>query len=155
MVTRALYLLLAGFLLLSAGCGDSRATLQLHGQSPLNANDQGESTPVDVRFYQLKNDAKFRSATVDSLWTDDKKILGDDLLGEPATATVFPGNAADAPVPFTVNLDAQAHFLGVLALYHKADADDHRMLLIPIDDAGKETLLFTGYAVALHSSKDH
>jgi type VI secretion system protein VasD len=155
MVTRVLYCLLAGFLLFAAGCGDARATLQLHGQAPLNANDQGESTPVDVRFYQLKSDAKFRSATVDSLWTDDKKILGEDLLGEPTTATVFPSTAADEPVPFTVNLDSQARFLGVLALFHKADADDHRMLIIPVDDAGKETLLFTGYAVALKSSKDH
>jgi len=149
MVTRTCYVLLAGFLLFAAGCGDSRVTLELQGLAPLNSNDQGESTPVDVRFYQLKSDAKFRSATVDSLWTDDAKTLGDDLIGTPVSTTVFAAAATDDPVPYALPVDGQAKFIGVLALFHKADADDHRSLVIPVDDANKQLLLFTGFAVAL------
>src|SRR4051812_49485892 len=90
-------LILAAVLALavSACGGTQRVSMNLHGVSPLNVNDQNESTPVDVRFFALKSDAAFRSATVDALWTDFKKVLGDDLLGEPIVATVFPGGAGD------------------------------------------------------------
>jgi type VI secretion system VasD/TssJ family lipoprotein len=141
-------------MLCMGGCGDTRVTLHLQGLQPLNVNDSNESTVVGVRFYQLKNDHRFRNSSVDSLWTDDKKVLGDDLIGDPVTTTVSPGSAADAPVDLIIDkIDAGTHFIGVLALYHKSDAQDNRALVLPIETAGDKPLLFRGFSVTLPSDK--
>ncbi len=132
-----------------AGCGPARVTLDLQGVTPMNLNEQNESTSVQVRFYQLKTDATFRAATVDQLWTDDKKVLGADLVGDPSSTFVQPAGAGDPPAQFAIDVQDAAKFIGVLALFHKADAEDHRMLLIPVDEAGKHNITFTGYAVSL------
>ena len=140
-------LLLAGLVL--TGCGPARVTLDLQGVTPMNMNEQNESTSLQVRFYQLSTDAKIRAATVDQLWTDDKKVLGGDLVGDPSSTYVQPAGAGDPPAQFSLDVQDATKFIGVLALYHKADAEDHRMLLIPVEEAGKHNLTFTGYAVTL------
>jgi type VI secretion system VasD/TssJ family lipoprotein len=138
-----------------SGCsGTQRVSVNLHGVAPLNLNDQNESTPVDVRFFALKSDAAFRAATVDALWTDYKKVLGDDLLGEPQAVTVFPGAAADPRVVHELQIDGQAKFLGVLALFRRADAEDHRSLIVPVATAEDQVLVFTGFAVSLKPKMD-
>ena len=70
--------------------------LRVRGVAPLNVNDSNESTPVDVRVYQLRDDGRFLRARVEELWTRDQEVLAEDLITQKKVA-VFPGRANDAP----------------------------------------------------------
>lgn len=136
--------------LLLAGCSDSRdVRMRVVGVKPLNLNEAQESTPVNVRIFALKTDAKFRAATVDQLWTDAKAVLGEDLAGDPAVITVFPGEAADEPVVHQITVKKSANHIGVLAMYQRSDAQDLRTAVVPVKALGETTFLFTGFAVRL------
>jgi len=132
-----------------SGCG-STLTLQMRGIAPLNLTDADESTPVDARIYQLKNDARFRNAVVDQLWTKDKATLGEDWLADPKVVTVLPGGAHDKPVQVTVGeLAVGTRFIGILALYHRSDAADKRVLVVDVNELEGKVIEFTRYSVAL------
>ena len=136
-------------LILLVGCTDS-ATLQMRGVAPLNLNDAGESTPVDVRIYQLKNDAAFKRATFETLWTEDKKVLGQDYLAAPLTESIVPGNATDQPKRIHMDeLEAGTRFIGIMALYGKTDARDARLLVLPVEGVDKPVIEFSGYGISL------
>lgn len=148
-----LSLLFLVFLAASAGCSRT-ATLQLRGLAPLNLNDTGESTPVDVRIYQLKDDAAFRRATFEKLWTEDEKVLGQDRLAPPRTESVVPGNPTDQPKRVALGeLEIGTRFIGIMALYAKTDARDARTLVLPVNDAEKPVIEFSGYGIALAGEK--
>ncbi|MBA3683668.1 MAG: type VI secretion system lipoprotein TssJ [Planctomycetes bacterium] len=141
------WILLAGSLAL-AGCG--AGTAYVRGVSPLNVNDNNESAPVNLRFYQLANDDQFLRATFESLWLDDAKALGGDLVAKPVVTTVFPGSAGDAPVKVPLGkLKAKTAFIGVMALYRKADARQPRILVIPAERIDRRIILLSGYGLAL------
>ena len=57
----------------------SNMTLRLLPRPDLNPNDLGEPTPLDVRIYQLSDKRLFTQASFEELWTDDKKLLADEL----------------------------------------------------------------------------
>jgi type VI secretion system VasD/TssJ family lipoprotein len=131
------------------GCG-STLTLQVRGIAPLNLTDADESTPVDARIYQLKNDAKFRNAVVDQLWTKDKATLGEDYLTDPKVVTILPGGVHDKPVQIVIgDLAVGTRFIGILALYHRSDAADKRVLVVDVNDLDGKVIEFTRYSVAL------
>lgn len=136
-------------MLLASGCSRT-ATLQMRGLAPLNLNDAGESTPVDVRIYQLKDDAAFKRATFEKLWTEDEKVLGQDRLAPPRVESIVPGSATDQPKRIALGeLETGTRFIGVMALYAKADARDTRTLILPVDDAERPIIEFSGYGIAL------
>lgn len=138
--------------LVLGGCSSTREVdLEVRGVTPMNLNVDQESTPVSVRVFPLASDGKFRAATVDQLWTDHAKTLAEDLLGEPTVITVFPGSADDRPVDHTVTVSSSARFIGLLAMYQKADAQDRRTLILPIDEADDKPILFTGFAVSVET----
>lgn len=144
-------LLLAAIVI--AGCSRT-ATLQLRGMAPLNLNETGESTPVDVRIYQLKSDARFRKAAFEKLWTKDEEALGDERLAPAKTVSVLPGGATEPAAKVELGeLATGTNFIGIMAMYGKADAKDNRTLVIAVDDAEKYVIEFTGYAVALREVK--
>jgi type VI secretion system protein VasD len=136
-------------LLLASGCSRT-ATLQMRGLAPLNLNDAGESTPVDVRIYQLKDDAAFKRATFEKLWTEDEKVLGQDRLAPPRVESIVPGSATDQPKRIALGeLETGTRFIGVMALYAKADARDTRTLILAVDDAERPIIEFSGYGIAI------
>jgi type VI secretion system protein VasD len=136
-------------LLLASGCGRT-ATLQMRGLAPLNLNDAGESTPVDVRIYQLKDDAAFKRATFEKLWTEDEKVLGQDRLAAPRVESIVPGSATDQPKRVALGeLATGTRFIAVMALYAKADARDTRTLILPVDEAERPIIEFSGYGIAI------
>src|SRR5258706_9720763 len=83
-----------------AACGGPSA-LYVRGVKPMNENDRKESTTVDIRVYQLKDDSRFNQATIDKLWTDDKGALADDLVAV-KQETVYPGAADDKEKTITL-----------------------------------------------------
>ena len=63
-----------------SGCG--ALTARVRGVVPLNPNEYGESTPVDLRFYQLRRAERFRAASVDQLWLAPEPTLATDRIDE-------------------------------------------------------------------------
>lgn len=130
-----------------ASCSPPRAAVQVSGMKVMNQNELGESAPVKLRIYPLRNDAKFRSSTADALWMGDEDLLKADLTHAPTVTSVFPGGEGRDPGKVEVELGDGAKFLGVLALYTKSDATDRRMLVLPIDDAERIVVTCSGYSI--------
>jgi type VI secretion system VasD/TssJ family lipoprotein len=139
-------------LILTAGllCGCGTASARVRGIAPLNLNDNNESTPVKVRFYQLASADKFQAATFESLWVNDKDPLGKDRLADPVVVTVLPGSAGDQPQEVALgDLAAGTRFIGVMALYRKTAPDESRILVVPVDDIGSKVIELNGYGVVI------
>jgi len=137
--------ILAAALTLLSACGGP-TWLYLRGLKPMNENERKESTAVDLRIYQLKDDSRFNQATVDKLWTDEKGALGDDILAM-KTITVQPGVADDKLVELNLGeLPDSVRFIGFLALFPKEDDKGPRKLVLPKADAGK-VLRLTGFHI--------
>ena len=136
---------LAGALALLCACGGP-TWVYLRGLKPMNENDRKESTAVDLRIYQLKDDSRFNQATVDKLWTDDKTALGDDIIAM-KQITIQPGVADDKPVELNLgDLPDSVRFIGFFALFPKEDDKGPRKLVIPRKDAGN-ALRLTGFHI--------
>ncbi len=136
--------LCAALALLSA-CGGP-TWVYLRGVKPMNENERKESTTVDVRIYQLKDDSRFNQATVDKLWTDDKGALADDLIAV-KQITIYPGSADDKLVEINLGeLPDSIRFIGVFALFPKEDDKGPRKMAIARKEAGS-VLRLTGFHV--------
>lgn len=130
------------------GCGSVKTYVR--GVSPLNTNDNNESTPVDVRFFQLASDEAFQKATFDALWVDPAKALGGDLLGTMVVITVPPGRHEDPAIKVDLGAkDGKTKFIGVMALYRKSDSADQRTLVVPLAKAEKTVVEVTGYRIQI------
>jgi type VI secretion system protein VasD len=66
--------------------------LEIHvtATARLNAAASGDGRPVQLRLYQLKNDATLRTATFEEIWQNDQAILKDELLKR-EERTIYPG----------------------------------------------------------------
>jgi len=143
---RAKVLLAASLAGLLSACGGP-LTLRMRGIKPLNENDRKENVPVDVRIYQLKDDARFDRATVENLWVRDRETLAEDLVSV-KTVTVFPGEAADRPQEVDLGrVDASVRFIGLLALYPREEPGQPRKVVVPVAEAGRAIWEFTGYRI--------
>ncbi len=140
-----LTLLSCGIALLLAGC--AARTAQIRGIAPLNRNAEGESTPVDVRFYLLRDDDAFARAGFAALWTDAAGSLGHELIGKPAVATVLPGAITD-PVACVDLPGDEAAWVGVQLLVRR-EGELPRTLLIPVERLSSCVVEVTGYGLRL------
>ncbi len=138
--------ILAAALACLAACGGP-VKLQVRGIKPLNENDRKESTPVDIRVYQLKDNARFERATIDSLWMKDKETLAEDLAGV-KTVTVFPAEAQDSAQVVDLGVvDPSVRFIGLLALYNKEEEGQPRKIVVPVAEADDVVWEFTGFRI--------
>ena len=126
-----------------AGCAG--ASVRVRGVAPLNLNADGESTPVDVRFYPLRDQARFQAAAFATLWTEAEKTLGPDLLAPPVVVTVLPGNAGEPPRRVEV---PAAPWLGVQVLVRASDGSP-RTLVLPGDRLGEALIELHAYGLRL------
>lgn len=148
MKTRVTWLLLACFALL-AGCGGP-TTIYVRGIEPLNVNDKNESTSVDIRIFQLKDDAAFMNKPFDQLWENKGEVLGGDRLGEPKQVTVYGGPATAEPMPIELGeLNKDCRFIGVMALYPKSDGKGSQRVVVAAGNAGGAVFELTGYRIEL------
>jgi len=137
--------ILGAALMLLSACGGP-TWVYLRGLKPMNENERKESTAVDLRIYQLKDDSRFNQATVDKLWTDDKGALADDIIAM-KQITVQPGVADDKLVELNLGeLPDSVRFIGFFALFPKEDDKGPRKLVIAKKDAGN-TLRLTGFHI--------
>jgi type VI secretion system VasD/TssJ family lipoprotein len=134
------------------GCASTTLTLEFIAIEPVNlasADAEGKSRVVDVRIFQLKDDAKFSSATVESIWSDAEAALGDSLLATRQGESIFP-EAPEGPrngKEIVLDpLDGQTRFIGVLALFSETD-DGPRKVVVPVAEAGSVLFELTGYHI--------
>ena len=138
-------LVLGAALTLLSACGGP-TWVYLRGLKPMNENERKESTAVDLRIYQLKDDSRFNQATVDKLWTDDKGALADDIIAM-KQITVQPGVSDDKLVELNLGeLPDSVRFIGFFALFPKEDDKGPRKLVIAKKDAGN-ALRLTGFHI--------
>ena len=141
-------LMLASFALI-AGCGGP-TTLYVRGVEPLNVNEKNESTSVDIRIFQLKDDAAFMNKPFDQLWENKGEILGADRLTDPKQITVYGGAASAEPMPIELgDLNKDCRFVGVMALYPKSDGKGNQRVVVAASDAGGVVFELTGYRIEL------
>lgn len=129
-----------------AGCGGP--SVRLRGVAPLNRNAAGESTPVAVRLYPLRGEARFQGAAFEALWTDAERILGPDLIAPPTVVTVLPGAAGDPPQRVLIDGGLQAQWIGVVALVRRNDGNP-RTAVLPAERADDGVIELTGYGLRL------
>ena len=113
----------------------------------MNRNAEGESTPVDIRFYMLQDEAAFSRAGFAALWTDPAGTLGSELIGKPSVATVLPGSLAD-PGTLVDLPSGDGQWIGVQLLVRR-EGDLPRTLLIPIGRLASSMIEVTGYGLRL------
>ncbi|NIE55911.1 type VI secretion system lipoprotein TssJ [Burkholderia sp. Ax-1735] len=86
--------------------------LVIESRSALNQTDQGESLPVVMRVYQLKDAKGFENAAYVQLLDDDKALLSADLLGS-QEVTLAPG----ATVRLSAPLAEDARIVGIAGFF--------------------------------------
>lgn len=140
-------------LAISVGCGRPTLSLQVKGHEPLHVNEQQESTPVDVRIYQLSVAEPFANASFEALWLDDNAALGASKLSDPRVVTVFPATEDASPQVIDggrVNVDTA--YIGIMALYRRAENPDQRRLLLEVKQVAKRPVLhFHGFSISLQA----
>jgi type VI secretion system protein VasD len=102
---------------LLTACGSSppkpdKVRMTLVAAADVNPAVDGRPSPVVLRTYQLKEDAKFNNANFFALFDNEQQALGGDLLAR-TEVELAPGERRE--VEFLVAGDAK--FVGVMAAY--------------------------------------
>lgn len=135
------------------GCG--RGTLSVRAVAPVNLNVEGESLPVKVRIYALRDDGRFRSALFSDLWTRDREVLGDDRLQDPKVVIVAPrGPTGQADEIDLGELPKDTRFVGIMALYRRPDEPDRRRVVLPVDLVGERVVELVDSSVVVYAKGD-
>jgi type VI secretion system protein VasD len=86
--------------------------LVIESRSALNQNEQGESLPVVMRVYQLKDAKVFENAAYVQLVDDDRVLLSADLLGSQEVTL-----APDATVRLSMPMEDDAQIVGIAGFF--------------------------------------
>jgi type VI secretion system protein VasD len=84
-----------------------------------NALSTGEGRPVQLHVYQLKTDARLRTASFEDIWQNAAKTLEGELVSS-EQHTIFPGEKKT----ITVAPKPDAAYLGVVALFREPQGKD-------------------------------
>ncbi|KVM88401.1 type VI secretion system lipoprotein TssJ [Burkholderia stagnalis] len=98
--------------------------LVVESRAVLNQNSQGQSLPVAIRVYQLKDAKTFAKAGYPQLLDDDRALLKADLLGS-RDATLAPG----ASVKLSAPMHDDARFVGVVAFFRDQDGAEWQLVI--------------------------
>lgn len=103
-------------------CSGSTAVTLKPGEK-MNPNSAGQSAPVSIKIFQLKDDAKFNKADFEELWNKADEVLGDDKLGDPKELVLEPRKPTDKPDAVVKkeykeeDLKPETRYFGVAALF--------------------------------------
>lgn len=100
--------------------------LDLKARAELNTDDDGRSSPVVIRIYQLKDADNFNAASYQELVDNDSEILQESLI-ESKEVVLKPDTSISIDTPF----DKKADVVGVIALFKEPNLKDNswRILL--------------------------
>ena len=91
-------------------------TLTLQASATLNPSESNRPSPVVVRVYKLRSEVRFRAASYDSLYDDDKAALQEDMVDR-TPMTLRPGDQT----PVSLLLGPEVRFIGVAAFFRQYD----------------------------------
>jgi type VI secretion system VasD/TssJ family lipoprotein len=94
-------------------------SLALTATARSNALSTGEGRPVQLHVYQLKTDARLRTASFEDIWQNDAKTLEGELVSS-EQHTIFPGEKKT----ITVAPKPDAAYLAVVALFREPQGKD-------------------------------
>lgn len=138
-----------GLALSLVGCGGP-SPMNVRAVAPVNLNEQGESLPVRLRIYELKDRSQFLAASFNDLWLDDRKALGPDRLADPRYLVVQPGRPdGDALRYDLIEVAAGTRFIGIMALYPRSGEQDERRAVIALDELSDHVIELSGYRLML------
>ena len=138
----------------------SQPYVALRSLPPVNRNAEGESLPVKVRLYALKDDARFAAAPFATLWTHDQQVLGDDRLGDPKVVIIPPGEVQAGKTQieperhFLGELPEGTRFIGVLCLYPHADEPERRRAVVPVNKLHRTVISLLDSSVVAQADGD-
>lgn len=104
---------------------DAQATWDIRATHYLNPDENGQSKPIALTFYQLKNSQAFKQASYVDLSEHAPEILGEDLIDK-QTMTVRPGQHTS----LQKNLAVDTQYIGIVAAYRDIDHAHWRQVLI-------------------------
>jgi type VI secretion system protein VasD len=109
--------LMLGVMLIVSACGSAppkpdKAHMTVAATADVNPAADGRASPIVLRIYQLKDNAKFNNADFFTLFDTDQQALGGDLLNR-EEVELTPGEKRE--LDFLVS--GEAKYLGVLAAY--------------------------------------
>lgn len=125
--SRCLSILLIASTLLSTGCArfnsgafglldlKTDVRLMLEVDNDINPDDQHTSSPVYLRFYELKSDRAFVRADFLELYESDVTVLGDDLIKKQELDRLVPGE--DRLEHFVLN--PETRYIGIFAEFYQ------------------------------------
>jgi type VI secretion system protein VasD len=94
-------------------------TLAFAASPRSNALASGEGRPVQLRVYQLRSDARLRTASFEDVWQSDSKVLEGEVVSS-EQHTIFPGSKQT----ITVAPKPDANYLGLVALFREPQGKD-------------------------------
>ena len=100
--------------------------LDLSAREAINPDDKGRSLSVVVRIYQLRDGKAFRAASYQQLLTDDKAVLGEELISS-KDVVLAPASSISLNEPF----DEHAGQLALIALFRLVDSSTTWRISIP------------------------
>jgi type VI secretion system VasD/TssJ family lipoprotein len=100
-------------------CDPLPPTLSITATQRANALSAGEGRPVQIRIYQLKGDARLRTASFEDIWQNDAKTLEGEFVSV-EQQTVFPGETKEV----VVTPKPEAHYLALVALFREPQGKD-------------------------------
>ncbi|VFM98193.1 MAG: type VI secretion system protein VasD [Candidatus Kentron sp. G] len=95
-----------------------------------NPDQDGHSSPVTIRIYQLKSGNNFKNADFLALYGDDESVLDTDLLFK-EEMDVHPGTR----IPFDREWGQGTRYLGVMAIFQDRETARWRAL-VDLPDKG-------------------
>ncbi|OCG21361.1 MULTISPECIES: type VI secretion system lipoprotein TssJ [unclassified Gilliamella] len=99
--------------------------LDIMARSELNMDDDGHSSPVVIRIYQLKKADAFNSVSYQELVDQDSDILKESLL-ESKEIVLKPNTAISIDAPF----HKQAKAVGIAALYKEPNIKENNWRIV-------------------------
>jgi type VI secretion system VasD/TssJ family lipoprotein len=117
----------------------------------MNLNEGGESTPVNVRIYALREQRRFLEVPFEDLWLKAKEVLEEDWLASPRIVTVLPGSPEDDPQEVDLeDLNSSARYIGVMALFGQGAPGKRRRRVVSLEECSGTIFELRGYAVSLN-----
>ncbi|WP_085247106.1 type VI secretion system lipoprotein TssJ [Gilliamella mensalis] len=99
--------------------------LDITARSELNMDDDGKSSPVVIRIYQLKEADTFNSISYQELVDQDSDVLKESLLAS-KEIVLKPNSAISIDAPF----DKKAKVVGIAALYKEPNIKENNWRIV-------------------------
>ncbi len=138
----ALVLLLSGCSTMSSRVGgvlnlDTDLSLTLQAASELNLDERDRSSPLFVRFYQLKSDTLFNKTAFIDLYENDTQALGSEFIAKQELEALKPGELRQEKIV----LEKDTQFVAVFGeFYQYKDAKYKVIMPVTKNNIVKNTL---------------